>query len=237
LQASRSATPASPMYPPPNIPMYQTPTSAPTSNPIQLAHSHRERPIFKEGSPFSPDIRTRTRVRTFDLDTEDSDISPKSSPARTYQPSWTSINQRVTPPFPPHNTPINPADRTLQLLTQPLAQESSWRSLIGERSASPASMPTDTRMRQARKRVLPQEDDDLGERIVVASDSSYKSSPASSESSVMYSPPPPPAKKVRRLRRRSSLEREVVEPDEEIVRAAEILISMHEDDGDLRGKW
>jgi hypothetical protein len=215
--------------------------------------------VFKEGSPFSPDAASSHRGRVLNLDTDDSDISPKSSPARTYPGGWTSINQRATPPSVPRNTPVGGIDRSLQLLTQPIdrfgAQESSWRSLNGERSASPASMPapkpTTTKKRPNRKRVSPQTYDEDNE-IVVVSDSSYKSSPASSESSAASaSPPPPPPKKVKlnTHRRRPpfnqdeqirddgvvrSREPEHTELDPEVVRAAKILMGLYEEDKTLR---
>jgi hypothetical protein len=262
LQASRSVTPASPAgatYTAPNIPMYQPPTSTPTSYPSQAARPQRERPVFKEGSPFSPGAASSHRGRALNLDTDDSDISPKSSPARTYPGGWTSIDQRATPPSVPRNTPVGGIDRSLQLLTQPIdsigAQESSWRSLNGERSASPASMytlkRTTTKKRPNRKRASPQKYDEDDE-IVVVSDSSYKSSPASSESSaVSSSPPPPPPKKVKlnTHRRRPPFEQdeqmsrdevvrareaEHLELDPEVVRAAEILMGLYEEDKTLR---
>jgi hypothetical protein len=239
--------------------MYQPPTSAPTPYPSQAARPQRERPVFKEGSPFSPTPASTHRGRASNLDTDDSDISPKSSPARTYPGGWTSINQRATPPSVPRNTPVGGIDRSLQLLTQPIdsigPQESSWRSLNGECSASPASMPTPKRTtikkRPNRKRVSPQRYDEDDE-VVVVSESSYKSSQVSSESSaVSASPPPPPSKKVKLNTHRHHLpfeqdeqirgnevararEPEHMELDPEVMRAAEILMGLYEEDKTLR---
>jgi hypothetical protein len=215
--------------------------------------------VFKEGSPFSPDAASSHHGRALSLDTDDSDISPKSSPACTYLGGWTSINQRTTPPSVPRNTPVGGIGRSLRLLTQPIdrfgAQESSWRSLNGERSASPASIPapkgTTTKKRPNRKRVSPQRYDEDDE-IVVVSDSSYKSSPASSESSAVSSSPPPPSSRKAKLnthRRRPPFEQdeqirgdgvvgaresEHMELDPEVVRAAKILMGLYGEDKTLR---
>jgi hypothetical protein len=114
-----------------------------------------------------------------------------------------------------------------------------------------APKPTTTKKRPNRKRVSPQTYDEDNE-IVVVSDSSYKSSPASSESSAASaSPPPPPPKKVKlnTHRRRPpfnqdeqirddgvvrSREPEHTELDPEVVRAAEILMGLYEEDKTLR---
>lgn len=263
LQASRSATPATPAqqtYGAPYIPQYQPPTSAPTPNPVHAKRPEREKSYFKHGSPFSPEAGPSNRGKNSKLDTDDSDVSPKSSPAPTYQLAWTSINERLTPPAAPSNTPVDATDSSMRLLTQPfhdmMAQESAWRGINGERSASPASMPTPkrapARKRQARKRMAVQQEkeDDEDEQVVV-SDSSYKSSPASSDSSVVASspPPPPPPKKAKMTRRRRRVvpsdedtsmndddtvrarHPETDEMDPEVIRAAEILLEM------AQGKW
>jgi hypothetical protein len=262
-QASRSGTPASQAnspYAAPYIPMYQPPTSAPTSNPGQARRPEREKPVFMKDSPFSPGAGKINRGRTVDLVTDDSDVSPKSSPAPTSHSGWTSINQRAPTPSAPTNTPSNALDRSL-LLTQPhhtlKAQESAWRGPNGERSASPASGPsskrTTTRKRPNRDRTATEKSDQHEENVVM-SDSSYKSSPASSDSSVASSPPPPPPKKVKLTKRRRQIpedehmaysdegaakakEPEHMEVDPDVVEAAKLLMMLHEDDKMLRRKW
>ena len=256
-QASRSGTPASQAnspYAAPYIPMYQPPTSAPTSNPSQARRPEREKPVFMKNSPFSPRAGQRNRDRTVDLVTDDSDVSPKSSPAPASNSGWTSINQRAPTPSAPNNTSSNALDRSL-LLTQPYhtlkGQESAWRGLNGERSASPASGPsskrTAARKRPNRERSASEKIDEH-EETVVMSDSSYKSSPASSNSSVMSSPPPPPPpKKIKLTKRRRQIpedehvasngetavraqEPEHMEVDPDVVEAAKLLMMLHEDD-------
>lgn len=239
--------------------MYQPPTSAPTSNPGQARRPQREKLIFKTDSPFSPGTGQSNRGRTVDLATDESDVSPKSSPAPTNHSGWTSINQRAPTPLAPSNTPIGAFDRSLHMLTQPYqsvkAQELAWRGLNGERSASPASAPppkrTAARKRQNREMIAAEKSDEH-EEIVVTSDSSYKSSPASSNSSVMTSsPPPPPPKKAKLTKRQrrnievdhmvSSDERgakarepEHMEVGPDVVEAAKLLMMLHEDDKMLR---
>lgn len=264
LQASRGATPATPAqqtYGTPYIPQYQPPTSAPTPNPGHAKRPERERSYFKHGSPFSPEAGPSNRGKSSKLDTDDSDISPKTSPVPTYQSAWTSINERLTPSAAPSNTPVNATSSSMRLLTQPysdiMAQESAWRGMNGERSASPASMPTPkrvpTKKRQGRKRQAAQQEKEEHEdedEDVVMSDSSYKSSPASSDSSVVASsPPPPPPKKAKMTRRRRRVtpsdqdtpmddddavrarHPETDEMDPEVIKAAEILLLM------AQGKW
>lgn len=265
-QASRSATPASQAdssFAPPYIPMYQPPpTSAPTFNPAQARRPQRETPIFMKDSPFSPGAGQTHRDRTADLVTNDSDVSPKSSPAPTSHSGWTSINQRAPSPPVPTATPVGAFDRSIHYLTQPYqtvkAQESAWRGLNGERSASPASRPlpkrTVTRKRPNREMIVAEKSDEH-EEIVVMSDSSYKSSPASSNSSVMTSsPPPPPSKKVKLTKRRRHIPKdehmassddgaakvkapERMEVDPDVVEAAKLLMMLHEDDKMLRRQW
>lgn len=194
--------------------------------------------------------------------TDESDVSPKSSPAPTSHPGWTSINQRAPTPSVPSNTPFGAFDRSLHMLTQPYqsikAQESAWRGLNGERSASPASAPLPkriaTRKRQNRGMNAAEKSDEH-EEIVVMSDSSYKSSPASSNSSVMSSsPPPPPSKKIKLSKRQRRIpeddhrvyseergakakEPERMEVDPDVVEAAKLLMMLHEDDKMLRRQW
>ena len=263
-QASRSATPASqadPLYPAPYIPMYQPPTSAPTSDPGQARRSQREKPIFKNDSPFSPGAGQSNRGRTVDLASDGSDVSPKSSPAPTNYSGWTSINQRAPTPLAPTKTPVGACDHFLDMLTRPhhivKSQESAWRGLNGERSASPASAPPPKRS-AARKRpnreMIAAEKSDKQEEIVVMSDSSYKSSPVSSNSSVVSSPPPPPPKKVKLSRRQRRIleddhpvssdergakakESDHMEVDQDVVEAAKLLMMLHEDDMLLRRQW
>jgi hypothetical protein len=266
--ASRSGTPASladSSYAGPYIHMYQPPTSAPTSNPGQALRSQREKPTFEEHySPSSTDSGNDGRGRTANLITDDLGVSPRSSPAPTCHSGWTSINQRATPTQGLTTSPLADDDRSLHLLTQPYhaikVQESAWRGLNGERSASPASMPppkqTSTNKRQNRKRVAtPAQRNDEHEEVVVMSDSSYQSSPASSASSVMSSsPPPPPPKKAKLNKRRRHVpadqrmasnnegaavveEPEHAEPDQDVIEAAKILMMMREDDKMLRPQW
>lgn len=264
-QASRSATAASQTdssYAPPYIPMYQPPqTSAPTYNPGQARRPQRETPVFMKDSPFSPGAGQTHRDKTADLVTNDSDVSPKSSPAPTSHSGWTSINKRAPTPSAPTKTPVGACDRSLHYLTQPYntakAQESAWRGLNGERSATPASMPSPkrpaTRKRPNREMVAAEKSAEH-EEVVVMSDSSYKSSPASSNSSVISSPPPPPPKKVKLTKRRRQIpedphtaindegpakakQPERMEPDADVVEAAKLLMMLHEDDKMLRGQW
>lgn len=241
--------------------MYQPPTSAPTSKPGYNHRPQREKPIFKNDSPFSPGAGQSDRGRTVDLVTNEYDVSPKSSPAPTSHSGWTSINRRAPTPSAPSNTPVGAFGRSLHLLTQPYksikAQESAWRGLNGERSASPTSAPP-PKQNAARKRPnhvrAAAEKSEEHEEIVVMSDSSYKSSPVSSDSSVMSSPPPPPPKKVKLSKRQrripsdehmavsdetaaKAMEPEYMEPDEDVVEAAKILMMLHEDDKMLRRKW
>lgn len=264
-QASRSATPATQAdspYAAPYIPMYQPPTSAPTSNPGLTRRPEREKPIFMKDSPFSPGAGQSNRDRTVDLVTDDSGVSPKSSPAPTNHSGWTSINQRAVTPSAPTNTPVNAVDNSLRLLTQPYqtvkAQESAWRGPNGERSASPASMPPPdraaTKKRQTRKRIASPKIDEHEDIVVMSDDSSYKSSPVSSDSSVMSSPPPPPPNKVKLTKRRRQVPQDKhvaysdegaakteepghMEPDEDVVAAARLLMMLHEDDKMLRRQW
>ena len=255
-QASRSRTPASQAnspYAAPYIPMYQPPTSAPTSNPGPALRPQREKPVFMKDSPFSSGAGKSNHGRTAHLVTDDSDVSPKSSPAPTSHSGWTSINQRDPTTSAPENTPSNALDRSL-LLTQPYhtlkAQESAWRGPNGERSASPASAPSPkrnaARKRPNRDRVAAEKSDQQEENVVM-SDSSYKSSPASSDSSVMSSPPPPPPpKKVKLTKRRRQIpedehmaysdegaakakESEHMELDKDVVEAAKLLMMLHEE--------
>ena len=242
--------------------MYQPPTSAPTYNPGPARRPQREKPIFKNDSPFSPGAGQSNRGRTVDLVTDESDVSPKSSPAPTNHSGWTSINQRAPTPSAPSNTPVGAFDRSLHMLTQPYqsvkAQESAWRGLNGERSASPASAPppkrTATRKRQNREMIAAEKSDEH-EEIVVMSDSSYKSSPASSNSSIITSsPPPPPPKKVKLSKRQRRIpeddhrvsndergakakEPEHMEVGPDVVEAAKLLMMLHEDDKMLRRQW
>lgn len=211
-------------------------------------------------SPFSPGAGKSNRGRTVDLVTHDSDVSPKSSPAPTSHSGWTSINQRAEHPSALTNTPTNALNRSL-LLTQPYqtlkAQESAWRGLNGERSASPASIasPKSTVARKRPNREPSAENSDEHEDIVVMSDSSYKSSPVSSDSSVMSSPPPPtPLKKLKLTKRRRQVpddrimassyedtakakEPEHMEVHDDVVEAAKLLMMLHEDDKMLHRKW
>lgn len=105
-----------------------------------------------------------------------------------------------------------------------------------------------TRTRQNRKRVAPQKSEEQDENVVV-SDSSYKSSPPGSDASVASSSPPPKKARLNKPRRPAPVdqdtavnddgaakvkEAEYIETDPEVIRAAELLMLLHENDSKLR---
>lgn len=223
LQASRSATPASPA---PYGYLGDVPRSMPppTSVPRTAApRVKRERPTFM--SPFDSDREQASRREASSREPaikEEPSVSPKSSPVEGYPPAfggWTSINQRPTPPSPPQNAPAGYANYSVHLLTEPHAgansnpQASAWRGPDGRRSASPAARP----QRQTRKRSARANDDLDYEEDVVASDSfSTDSSSSSSDGTDAPSPPPATLSKTKagrkRGRRSSSDEEEMTGP-------------------------
>lgn len=237
LQASRSVTPASPAsttYGAASIARPLPPTSAPVQEEAEF-RSRRERPIFKQGSPFASDAEyvhgdRSTTPRSQDVD--DTPVSPRSSPVRNvFAPSstgWTSINRSCsphTPPSPPHNSPVGSASRALQLLTQPHlssanVQESSWRDSSGQRSASPATIPRKTpkanssfKRHKSRKRSLEARGDEdyNDDGSVIASDGSSASmikSSSDSDDVVISSPPPAKKRKTAKRSARSSVDGE-----------------------------
>lgn len=218
LEASRSGTPASePFYDTAEIPGSVPPTSAPTA--IMDMRPKREKPAFKLGSPFSPELeQSYAYSRINHADVKDDSVSPKSSHAvaptsRTpgeFILSWTSINR--TPPAPPTNTPVEYTSHALQLLTQPHtdlgAQQPSWRGLDGHRSTSPASASKKTANISARqskgyKRAAEDSDDEYEDADSTCSSSA--SSLAGDTSNVVTSPPPAPLRRpTKRLRRTHS---------------------------------
>lgn len=212
MQASRSATPATPrLLGAKDIPRSVPPTSAPS--PGMIYGRDRQTPQFEERSPFSSG-KSCTKPRPQELD--EPSLSPKTSPTDSMSPAhttWNSINrpyQSRSSPF--HKSAAQPLASTMEMLNRPLPrddfQHASWRDSEGSRTPEPREIQRANAAagRRAGKRPARELDedyeDDGGE---ATSDSSQASSCTSdSDPDIVTSPPPPPARRAppkKKLRR------------------------------------
>ncbi|KAK4540472.1 hypothetical protein LTR36_009218 [Oleoguttula mirabilis] len=118
----------------------------PSGTPLKLLRPRKEPPRFKLGSPFESDSDASDRRYTHaNAAFESPELSPKTT-RDIASPGWTSINRQqhnVTPPAPPHNTPVGSLSNSL--LTEPhTLPTTSWRALDAAAAASPlvTQMPT-----------------------------------------------------------------------------------------------
>jgi len=250
MQASRSATPATPrLLGARDIPRSVPPTSAPS--PGMIYGRDRQTPQFDERSPFAAD---KSRSKTRRQDADGPSLSPKTSPIDGASPrntTWHSINRPYHTPAPSfHKSPAQPLASTLEMLNRPLPrddfQHASWRDVEGSRTPEPRELErADTPAgRCAGKRPARELDEDYEDDAGEAGSDSSQATSCSSDTDpdIVTSPPPqfahraPPKKKLRqtipsappvsRVSTPKSLK--VTSAD---VRAAQVLLEMSQDRG------